>query len=68
MEKKGNNQQIKSGDEPRKRTSWLQIRSSLSEVQQWFLQLIETALCCQSYLYSVKETDFINDSWGHLLH
>lgn len=25
-------------------------------------------LALSVYLYSVKETDFINDSWGHLLH
>lgn len=28
MEKNANNQQIKSGDEPRKRTSWLQVHSA----------------------------------------
>ena len=32
-------------------------------MQQWFLQLIDTSLRCQSSLYSMKETDFI-PQWG----
>lgn len=70
MERTANSQQIKSGDKPRTRTSWLQIHSpawvqcsdghSSSEQLSGAVSLI--------FIPTMKETEFINDAWAHLFH
>lgn len=68
MEKKANNQQIKHGDKQKKRTAGCKFTHQLG----WGAVVVSAAnrnrlaLSVLSLFQTVKETDFTNDSLGHL--